>query len=83
MTQQLSAQVMALLQDYALDPLGQPDGLTIHEFARAWRARHHTAAPFKTLYRMSERLVVQMLPKRQCCISNRRTVAWVPRRMDQ
>lgn len=71
-------QVIALLADFAFDPMGNVDGLTTHEFRRAWWARHHTDAPVRLLHRMSEHGEVRDTRRRPCAVTHRRLVAWVP-----
>lgn len=80
MTCARTQQVLTLLADYALDPLGKLDGLTTHEFAWAWKARHRTAPPMRTLYRLSEAGDVRDAMRRHCVVSGKRVRAWVPRR---
>jgi len=81
MTCTRTEQVLALLHDYALNPIGVLDGLTTREFAWAWRARHHTEVPVKALYRLSESGQVRDAMRRPCVVSGKSAVAWVPRHL--
>lgn len=73
--------VLRLLADYAHDIHGRPDGLTTHELARAWAARHGAAMPSRPDM-LLRRLYTQGLAKRSvhrcCAVSGRYMLAWLP-----
>lgn len=81
MTGRRAMQVLDLLADYALDPLGRLDGLTSCEFGRAWAARHGTTPPMSTLWKLSQEGDARDVLRRSCVVSGKRMVAWVPRQM--
>lgn len=69
---------MSLLTDFAVGIDGKPQGLTVAEFDRAWRARRYDgAAPKDVLYQLrDEGLVLQIPTKRRCAVLGVWRHAW-------
>lgn len=67
-----------LLLDFAGDLRGDPDGLTAPELGRAWQARHGAGFPEWALGKLAEQGAARALSRRQCVVSGRRLLAWVP-----
>lgn len=73
--------VLRLLADYACDINGRPDGLTTHELARAWAARHGAAMPSRPdmlLRRLYNQGLAKRSVQRCCVVSGRYMLAWLP-----
>lgn len=68
-----------LIADFELGPAGERQGLTPAEFRRAWAARYRSNPSRRAWARLSEDLLVEQLPRRQCAVTGCRMHPYVIR----
>jgi hypothetical protein len=71
-----------LVCEFALDPRGNPDGLTPAEMRRAWQARHRAPLPRGALSQLSDTgMVYRYFKRRTCVVTGDYRMPWVPSTM--
>lgn len=68
-----------LIVDFEFGIDGTRQGLTPAELRRAWQARYGGAVSARVYARLSEDLLVDLLPMRVCAVTGRRQRAYVTR----
>ena len=78
MSEAQTSMAYRLISDFALGAMGEPQGLTPAELRRAWLARHGGQPSRRAHARLSEDLLILLLPSRVCAVTGRRVRPYVP-----
>ncbi len=78
MSEAQTSMAYRLISDFALSVTGEPQGLTPAELRRAWLARHGGQPSRRAHARLSEDLLIRLLPRRVCTVTGRRVGPYVP-----